>query len=246
MTRIMKMSKLFVNIDHVATLRNQRGTAYPDPLAAAQICELNGAEGITVHLREDRRHINDDDVKKLRASIKSILNLEMAATEEMKKIAIEIQPEITCIVPEKREELTTEGGLDVKKYFNKFKDLVDELQGNKIDVSLFIEPDLTQIDWAKKTGAVAVEIHTGAYANTKHGEAKNHEFAKIMMGIKHAVSNGLRCNAGHGLDYFNIRPLCGNPDITEFNIGHSIVSHAVLVGLAQATRDMAELIRGQK
>lgn len=240
------MSKLFVNIDHVATLRNQRGTVYPDPLAAAQICETNGAKGITVHLREDRRHIKDDDVKRLRASINTILNLEMAATEEMKNIALNIKPEITCIVPEKREELTTEGGLDVKKHFNRLKDLVDELQGNKIEVSLFIEPDLTQIEWAKKTGAVAVEIHTGSYANAKQGEAKDNELSKVLLGIKNAVACGLRCNAGHGLDYFNVRPLCGNPNITEFNIGHSIISQAVLVGLAQATRDMAELIRGSK
>jgi pyridoxine 5-phosphate synthase len=170
----------------------------------------------------------------------------MAATEEMKKIALDIKPEITCIVPEKREELTTEGGLDVKRHFHKLKDLVDELQGNKIDVSLFIAPDLTQIEWAKKTGAVAVEIHTGSYANAEQGAAKDNELSKVLLGIKNSVACGLRCNAGHGLDYFNVRPLCGNPDITEFNIGHSIISHAVLVGLAQATRDMSNLIRGSR
>jgi pyridoxine 5-phosphate synthase len=242
----MKMSKLFVNIDHVATLRNQRGTSYPDLLEAAKICEANGAEGITVHLREDRRHIKDDDVKRLRSSIKTVLNLEMAATDEMKKIAIMTKPEISCIVPEKREELTTEGGLDVKKYFDKLKNLVEELQGNNIDVSLFIEPDLKQIEWAKKTGAVAVEIHTGSYANAKQGQAKEQELSRILLGIKNAVDCGLRCNAGHGLDYLNIHPLCGNLNITEFNIGHSIISHAVLVGLAEATRKMAELIRGSR
>jgi pyridoxine 5-phosphate synthase len=239
------MSRLFVNIDHVATLRNQRGTVYPDPLAAAHICETNGAEGITVHLREDRRHIRDTDVERLRSSISSILNLEMAATDEMIKIAKKIKPEITCIVPEKREELTTEGGLNVKKYFDKLKALVDELQGNNIEVSLFIEPDMHHVDLAKKTGAAAVEIHTGSYANAVHGEKKDNELSRIMLSIKHANSLGLKCNAGHGLDYFNVRPLVGEDNgISEFNIGHSIISMAVLEGLAKATKDMSDIIKG--
>lgn len=236
------MSKLYVNIDHVATLRNQRGTVYPDLLEAARLCETNGAKGITVHLREDRRHIKDKDVEQLRASIKSVLNLEMASTEEMIKIAKRIKPEITCIVPEKREELTTEGGLNVIKYFDRLKMLVQELQGNKIEVSLFIESDLLQLDAAKKTGTIAVEIHTGSYANAT-GVKKQEELNKILKAIKHANSIGLRCNAGHGLDYDNIKPLVGkNNGISEFNIGHSIVCRAVLVGMAKATMEMANLI----
>jgi len=238
------MSRLFVNIDHVATLRNQRGTVYPDPIAAASICELHGAEGITVHLREDRRHINDKDVEALRASINSILNLEMAATDEMIKIAKRIKPEIVCIVPEKREELTTEGGLNVKKQFDKIKNLVEDLQGNSIEVSLFIEPDLSQIDSAKKAGAIAVEIHTGSYANAPIGLKKDNELSRVLQAIKHANSLKLKCNAGHGLDYFNIRPLCGkNNGISEFNIGHSIISRAVLDGLANAVREMTEIVK---
>jgi pyridoxine 5-phosphate synthase len=236
------MSKLYVNIDHVATLRNQRGTAYPSLLEAARLCETNGAKGITVHLREDRRHIKDNDVTELRASIKSTLNLEMAATDEMIKIAKIVKPEITCIVPEKREELTTEGGLNVIKYFDRLKTLVEELQGNKIEVSLFIEPDLAQIDTAKKTGSIAIEIHTGSYANAT-GAKKEEELNKILNAIKHANSIGLRCNAGHGLDYINIKPLIGkNNGISEFNIGHSIVCKAVLVGMAKATKEMADII----
>jgi len=237
------MSKLYVNIDHVATLRNQRGTTYPDLVIAARLCEDNGAEGITVHLREDRRHIKDKDVELLRSSIKKVLNLEMAATDEMIKIAKKIKPEITCIVPEKREELTTEGGLNVIKYFDRLKGLVDELQGNKIEVSLFIEPDMEQLDWAKKTGTIAVEIHTGSYANAS-GAKKEQELDRIFKAIKHANSVGLRCNAGHGLDYINVKALVGkNNGISEFNIGHSIVCRAVLVGMAQATKEMADIIK---
>ncbi len=240
--KINKMSKLYVNIDHVATLRNQRGTIYPSLLEAAKLCENNGAKGITIHLREDRRHIKDKDVHELRAAIKSVLNLEMAATDEMIKIAKIVRPEITCIVPEKREELTTEGGLNVIKYFDKLSALVEELQGNKIEVSLFIEPEFSQLDAAKKTGSVAVEIHTGSYANAT-GAKKQEELDKILKAIKHANSIGLRCNAGHGLDYNNIRPLVEkNNGISEFNIGHSIVCRAVMVGMAQATKEMADII----
>lgn len=239
------MSRLFVNIDHVATLRNQRGTVYPDPIAAASICEINGAEGITVHLREDRRHIKDDDVERLRASMNSILNLEMAATKEMISIAKRIKPEMTCIVPEKREELTTEGGLNVKKQFDKIKTLVEELQGNGIEVSLFIEPDMEQIDSAKKTGAIAVEIHTGSYANAPIGLKRDNELSRVLQAIKYANDVQLKCNAGHGLDYFNVRPLCGkNNGISEFNIGHSIICRAVLDGLAHAVKEMTEIVKG--
>jgi len=236
------MSKLYVNIDHVATIRNQRGTTYPDILEAAKLCEANGAEGITVHLREDRRHIKDKDVEILRANLKGVLNLEMAATDEMIKIAKKIKPEITCIVPEKREELTTEGGLNVIKYFDRIKSLVEQLQGNKIEVSLFIEPDFEQLDYAKKTGTIAVEIHTGTYANAT-GTKKDDELKRVLKAIKYANEIGLRCNAGHGLDYVNVKALVGkNNGISEFNIGHSIVSRAILVGLAQATKEMADII----
>jgi len=237
------MSKLYVNIDHVATLRNQRGTTYPDLLEAARLCEANGAEGITAHLREDRRHIKDKDVEQLRASLKSVLNLEMAATDEMIKIAKIIKPEITCIVPEKREELTTEGGLNVIKYFDKLKTLVQELQGNNIEVSLFIEPEFAQLDAAKKMDSIAIEIHTGSYANAT-GTKKQDELNKIFKAIKYANSIGLRCNAGHGLDYNNIKPLVGKDNgISEFNIGHSIICRAVMVGMAQATKEMADIIK---
>jgi pyridoxine 5-phosphate synthase len=237
------MSKLYVNIDHVATLRNLRGTTYPDIVEAARLCETNGAEGITVHLREDRRHIMDKDVDALRSSIKCVLNLEMAATGEMIQIAKKIKPEVTCIVPEKREELTTEGGLNVIKYFDKLKALVQELQENKIEVSLFIEPEVEQLDTAKKTGAIAVEIHTGSYANAT-GAKREQELTRILKAIKYANSIGLRCNAGHGLDYINIKPLVGkNNGISEFNIGHSIICRAVLVGMAQATKKMADIIK---
>jgi pyridoxine 5-phosphate synthase len=236
------MSKLYVNIDHVATLRNQRGTTYPDLLEAAKLCETNGAEGITVHLREDRRHIKDKDVEQLKASIKSVLNLEMAATDEMIKIAQIIKPQITCIVPEKREELTTEGGLNVIKYFDRLKALVEELQGSKIEVSLFIEPEFAQLDAAKKMGSIAVEIHTGSYANAS-GTKKEEELNKILKAVKYANSIGLRCNAGHGLDYNNIKPLLKKDNgISEFNIGHSIVCQAVLVGMAKATKEMSDII----
>lgn len=239
------MSRLFVNIDHVATLRNQRGTIYPDLVQAAIICEKNGAEGITIHLREDRRHIKDKDVEILKSSINSILNLEMAATDEMIGIAKKIKPEITCIVPEKREELTTEGGLDVVRHFDKLKNLVEELQSNNIDVSLFIEPDVKQIEAAKRTGAVAIEIHTGSYANAITDKNRVLELSRIILSIEHAVSMGLKTNAGHGLDYSNIKPLLiKNNDISEFNIGHSIICRSVMDGLAKATKDMSEIIRG--
>ncbi len=238
------MSRLFVNIDHVATLRNQRGTTYPDLVEAAAICEKNGAKGITVHLREDRRHIKDLDVEKLRDSISGILNLEMAATNEMIAIAKKIKPEITCIVPEKREELTTEGGLDVIKHFDKLRKMVEELQGNNINVSLFIEPDRNQIEAAKKTGAVAIEIHTGSYANAVTDKDKKLELSRILLSIEHSISLGLKTNAGHGLDYVNIKPLLVKSNsISEFNIGHSIICRAVIDGMAKATRDMYQIIK---
>lgn len=233
------MTKLFVNIDHVATVRNQRGTKYPDILTAAMICEENGAEGITAHLREDRRHIKDIDVEILKKNVK-VFNLEMAATDEMIKIASKIKPAMTCIVPEKREELTTEGGLNVIKYENKLRDLITELQSKKgIEVSLFIEPDFKQIEVSKKIGAHAVEIHTGTYANTLDKE----EVARIIDSINYATSLGLKCNLGHGLDYENINPFLGNNKISEFNIGHSIISYAVIYGLSKAVKDMVKLIK---
>jgi pyridoxine 5-phosphate synthase len=239
------MAKLFVNIDHVATIRNQRGTKYPDILSAAKICEENGASGITVHLREDRRHIKDCDVRILKDNIKTKFNLEMAATDEMIEIAKKIKPHFVCIVPEKREELTTEGGLDVKAGFKKLKNLIEELQvKNSIKVSLFIEPNIKHIDISKKLNTYSVELHTGAYANAKK-ENLNWEKEKILNAIKHAKNLNLKCNLGHGLDYENIAPFLGLESVSEFNIGHSIVSYAVLYGLAKATKEMNDLVEGK-
>lgn len=238
------MPRLFVNIDHVATLRNQRGTIYPDPLTAASICEQNGATGITVHLREDRRHIKDRDVELLREKILTNLNLEMAATEEMIIIATKIKPDMVCVVPEKRTELTTEGGLDVKGNFKNIAYTVEKLRTANISVSLFIEPDFSVIDKAKETKCDAVEIHTGAYANAKTKEQMEFEQERINKSIVYATGLGLKCNLGHGLDYHNIRPFIKNEKISEFNIGHSIISRAVLTGLAEATRTMLDIIKG--
>ena len=240
-----KMSKLYVNIDHVATLRNQRGTFYPDPISIAKICEENGAEGITVHLREDRRHIKDADVLALRKEIKTVLNLEMACTNEMIAIAKRIKPEISCIVPEKREELTTEGGLDVKKGFEKIKALVEELQSSDILVSLFIEPDYEQIEFAKKTGARYVELHTGTYANATKENERKMELERILKAVAYVNKIGLTCNLGHGLDYSNVIPLVKQAtNVSEYNIGHSIICRAVAVGMAQAVKEMNDLIKG--
>lgn len=231
------MPKLGVNIDHVATLRQLRGTKYPDPVSAALICELAGADGITVHLREDRRHIQDRDVRLLRETIQTKLNLEMAVTEEMIQIASDVRPDSVCFVPERRQELTTEGGLNVVSLEPSILSAVQRLNEKGISASLFVEPDQEQIEASKRVGAQSIEIHTGSYCNSTM------DITRIFQSIAFAKGLGLICNAGHGLDYLNILPLAKHPDIDEFNIGHSIISRAVLVGLERAVREMIQLIR---
>src|SRR3989338_1360327 len=241
------MALLGVNIDHVATLRQLRGTKYPDPLAAAALCEPAGADSITVHLREDRRHIQDRDVEMLKKTLQTRLNLEMAVTEEMVEIACDLRPNSVCLVPEKRQEVTTEGGLNVASLFEGVKDAVLRLNEKGIQVSLFIDPDQKQIEASKKTGSQMVEIHTGRYCSafTRHperSEGSSQELNQILRSIEWAKSCDLICNAGHGLDTINIKPLAKHPTIHEFNIGHSIICRAVLVGLEQAVREMKALL----
>jgi len=233
---------LGVNIDHVATLREARGTTYPSPVEAALICEQAGADSITLHLREDRRHINDADVELMRRSIKTKMNLEMAATDEMISIATNIQPEDCCLVPEKREELTTEGGLDVASQLSRMTDVCQRLADSNIAVSLFIDADHNQIDAAKKCGASVIEIHTGHYADAKDKQAADLHFEKIKQASAYAHSLGLQVNAGHGLTLENTGKIAALKELVELNIGHSIVSRAVFVGLAEATREMKALM----
>lgn len=238
------MSRLFVNIDHIATIRNQRGTKYPNLITAATICEQNGAEGITVHLREDRRHIKDADVFMLKENINSFLNFEMAVTDEMLKIAKKLKPHYVCLVPEKREELTTEGGLNLKNNFNFLKNAIAELKNSDILVSLFIEPDLKQIELAKALETDIIEIHTGTYCNNFYTKNLDFEFLRIKDAVKLALNLDIKVNLGHGLDYINIKPLLSIKEIGEYNIGHSIISNSIFLGLATAVRNMNELIRG--
>lgn len=237
------MAKLGLNIDHVATVRQARGGVEPDPVAAAAIGELAGAEGITIHLREDRRHIQDRDLELLRRTVKTKLNLEMAATQEMVRIALTVKPEQVTLVPEKRQELTTEGGLDVILNLKTITDAVKRLRDNGINVSLFVDPHQEQIKAASKSGADYIEIHTGAYAESFGTAAMGHEIEKIDTAIKLAAKVGLGINAGHGLNYVNIKPVAAIGGIEEYNIGHSIISRAVLVGLDRAVRDMVDLIK---
>lgn len=237
------MAKLAVNVDHVATLRQARGGAEPDPVSAAAVAELAGAEGIIVHLREDRRHIQDRDLKLLRHTVKTRLNLEMAATDEMIAIALAVKPDVCTIVPEKRQELTTEGGLDVRVGFNIVERAVARLQEAGILVSLFIDPDPDQIKMSNKAEADYVEIHTGAFAEAKDWTNEKQELIKIENAIKLASKLGMGVNAGHGLNYTNVKKIAALGGIEEFNIGHSIISRSVFVGLGQAVRDMVELIR---
>lgn len=232
---------LGVNIDHVATLRQARGTDYPDPVKAALLCEQAGAEGITLHLREDRRHIQDDDVRRMRPTLTTRMNLEIAVTDEMVAFAQEIRPQHVCFVPEKREELTTEGGLDVVTHFEHVKAATEALSAIGCDVSLFIDPDFAQIDAAIACGAPTIELHTGAYAEAA-GEAQQHELARIIAGVEYAASRGLVVNAGHGLNLDNVHAIAAIPQIHELNIGHSIIAHAVFVGLAQAVKEMKAAI----
>ncbi len=237
------MAKLAVNVDHVATLRQARGGKEPDPVAAAAIAELAGADGIIVHLREDRRHIQDRDLKMLRHTVKTRLNLEMAATDEMIAVAISVKPEMCTLVPEKRQELTTEGGLDVRMNQQAIQKAIESLQEAGIAVSLFIDPDPDQIKLSNKIGADYVEIHTGAFSEAKDWKIENQELIKIENAAKLAAKLGMGVNAGHGLNYSNIKKVAALGGIEEFNIGHSIISRAVLTGLDRAVRDMVDLIK---
>lgn len=237
---------LGVNIDHVATLRQARGTSYPDPVNAALICEQAGAEGITLHLREDRRHIQDEDVRRMRPLLKTHMNLEMAVTDEMVAFAKEIKPQHICFVPEKREEVTTEGGLDVLGHFDEVQAATQTLTALGCDVSLFIDADLAQIDAAIACGAPTIELHTGAYADAETPEAQQHELDRIVQAAKYAANQGLVVNAGHGLNLENVTPIARIPEIHELNIGHSIIADAVFVGLAQAVQQMKAVIKAAR
>ncbi len=238
------MPRLSVNIDHIATLRQARKGVEPEPVAAAVIAELAGAAGIIVHLREDRRHIQDRDLRLLRQTVQTRLNLEMAATDEMQRISLEVKPDIVTLVPEKREELTTEGGLDVAARVSALHEYVQRIQNAGIPVSLFVDPDEKQIAASKKTGARWVEIHTGAYANAENETERDREFHKILEAAKLAASLGLRVGAGHGLNYVNVKRIADIPEVEELNIGHSIISRAALAGLERAVRDMIGAISG--
>ena len=235
--------RLGVNIDHFATIREARGTFEPDPVAGAMMAELAGASGIVCHLREDRRHINDVDLRKLRESIHSYLNMEMAATDEMVKIAIKIKPEMVTLVPESREEVTTEAGLDVIGQKVHLNDIIYRLTDAGIVVSIFIDPDINQIKMASKIGANYIELHTGEYANAKSEADMKDELEVIKTSALAARKLGLGVSAGHGLNYFNVKPIARIEAIEELNIGHSIIAKASLVGIDRAVRDMIELIK---
>jgi len=237
------MPKLGVNIDHIATLRQARKGSQPGPAEAAAVCETAGADGITVHLREDRRHIQDLDVEILRASLKTKLNLEMAAAGEIVKIALKIKPDDVCLVPERRQELTTEGGLDVAGNLKRIKKTVGELKSAGIRVSIFVDPVLEQIKASKEAGADCVELHTGAYAEL-FGDSGDYtaELEKIKKASEAALGLGLILNAGHGLDYKNVKPIARIPGMHELNIGFSIITRAVFAGLEKAVREMKALI----
>ena len=235
------MIELGVNIDHVATLRQVRGTTYPDPVRAALLAEGAGADAITLHLREDRRHIQDRDVETLRAQLSKRMNLESAVTREMLQIALRIRPHDVCLVPERRMELTTEGGLDVVGQFERVREACKLLAASHIRVSLFINADTAQIDAAKAAGAPVVELHTGHYADTA-GEEQLAEFDRIREAVDHGRRIGLKVNAGHGLNYDNVGPIAAVPGIAELNIGHAIVAQAVFVGWEAAVRQMKRLM----
>ena len=232
---------LGVNIDHVATLRNARGTVYPDPVEAAVLAEQAGADAITLHLREDRRHIRDADLEAIRPKITTRMNLESAVTEEMVDIACRVRPHDVCLVPERREEVTTEGGLDVIRYFDEVRAAIDKLARHDIRVSLFIDADDEQIKASAEAGAPVIELHTGRYADTD-GDEQQKEFERIRHAVATGVRQGLKVNAGHGLHYTNVQAIAAIPDIAELNIGHAIVAHAVFVGWANAIREMKAIM----
>ncbi|WP_010184057.1 pyridoxine 5'-phosphate synthase [Sphingomonas sp. PAMC 26605] len=229
--------RLGVNIDHVATVRNARGAGYPDPVRAALLAAEAGADGITAHLREDRRHITDDDIARLSEQLSIPLNLEMAATDEMLAIALRHTPHAACIVPEKREEVTTEGGLDAAGRFDRLEPLVGALRDAGIRVSLFIEPDARQIDAAIRLGAPVIELHTGRYCDIT-GEAQTAELRRLIDAAALAAKNGIEVHAGHGLTYANVAPIAAIPQVRELNIGHFLVGEALFVGLGEAVRQM--------
>ena len=234
--------RLSINVDHIATTRNARGEMEPDPITAALIAEQAGADGIVTHLREDRRHINERDVRLLRELVTTKLDLEMAATEEIIKIACDVVPELATIVPEKRQELTTEGGINVLDNIGKLKDAISQLHDSDIEVSLFIEPDLNQIDAAAEIQSDFIEIHTGVFANAVSEEEQFDELEKIRLAVKHAKKLGLGVNAGHGLDYQNIKIFRELTEIDEVSIGHAIIARAVFVGFKEAVQEMIRLI----
>lgn len=238
------MSKILlgVNIDHVATLRNARGTTYPDPVFAAALAEQAGADGITIHLREDRRHITDRDVEIIRQTVKTRLNLEMAVTDEMVEIACRVKPHFVCLVPEKRQEVTTEGGLDVTGQFDKVKSAVAKLAAVGAQVSLFIDADHEQIDSAVACKAPYIEIHTGRYADAESEAEQLEELKRITEAAAYAHQKGLRVNAGHGLHYHNVAPIAAIPEMVELNIGHAIIARAVFTGLTEAVAEMRRLM----
>ncbi|HTD02955.1 pyridoxine 5'-phosphate synthase [Undibacterium sp.] len=231
-----------VNIDHVATLRNARGTSYPDPLQAALMAEEAGADCITLHMREDRRHIKDADVERIRPQLLTRMNLEAAITTEMIDFACRIRPQDACLVPERREEVTTEGGLDVVKYFSQVQAAVRQLQAEGIRVSLFIDADAQQIQAAAESGAPVIEIHTGRYADAHDPQQQAHELARVRQGALEGIKRGLKVNAGHGLHYTNVQAIAAIQDISELNIGHAIVAQAVFVGWKKAVSDMKALM----
>jgi pyridoxine 5-phosphate synthase len=237
-----KMIRLAVNVDHVATLREARGISEPDPVLGASICELAGAEGIVVHLREDRRHIQDRDVRLLRQTVKTKLNLEMGATEEIIKFALAVKPDMVTLVPEKRKELTTEGGLNVAGQKKKLKKVISRMNDAGIPVSLFIDPDSRQIAAAGDVGATFVEIHTGRYADAGSEEEQDQEFEQVAAAAEEAYEAGLRVNAGHGLNYVNTRRVAALETVEELSIGHAIMARAIMVGLDQAVREMLGLM----
>ncbi len=239
------MPTLGVNIDHIATIRQARRTVEPDPIAAAVLAELGGADGITAHLREDRRHIQDRDIRLLRQTVRTHLNLEMAATDEMVAIALDLGPNYVTLVPERREEVTTEGGLDVVSQQERLAQVVDTLQQAGIPVSLFIDADPAQIDASASIRAQFIELHTGPYADARDEATQAKELQLLAAGCERAIAAGLRVNAGHGLTYWNVRPLALLPGMEELNIGHSIVSRAALVGMERAVREMKLAIRGE-
>jgi pyridoxine 5-phosphate synthase len=241
----MNTIKLGLNIDHVATLRQVRRARYPNVLRAALLAESAGVDAITLHLREDRRHIQDRDVEMLRDMLQTRMNLESAVTDEMLNIALRIKPHELCLVPERREELTTEGGLDVVRYFDNIRAACERCAAAGIWVSLFIDPDEKQIDAARRAGAPVVEIHTGKYAGADSLSGHKHELERIRAAAAHAHAQGLQVNAGHGLNYHNVQPVAAIPDLAVLNIGHAIIAESLFIGLEAAVKKMKALLNGQ-